>query len=223
MTKIPLILLAVIVIGLIILLTQNLSPSLPLVFLGMRTQPLSLALWILFSITAGGLTSVLVSTLFKLTNIFAISTPPSSTTTSSTTSKPPRVKNTSQAENISPGRSSQTFVSEDNDVEDEDFDDWNLDNSNDDWDFAQPRQTRKSQTSSKQQTPKNLSDSDSVYSYSSQTPKNTAVGKTESVYDADYRVIIPPYQPSDTNQNQDNDDDWGFFEDDEDEDDKQDR
>jgi hypothetical protein len=38
------------------------------------------------------------------------------------------------------------------------------------------------------------------------------------VYDADYRVIIPPYEPSTTNpvdnQADDDDDDWKFFEDD---------
>jgi hypothetical protein len=38
------------------------------------------------------------------------------------------------------------------------------------------------------------------------------------VYDADYRVIIPPYEPSTTNpvdnQADDDDEDWKFFEDD---------
>jgi hypothetical protein len=46
------------------------------------------------------------------------------------------------------------------------------------------------------------------------------VGKTESVYDADYRVIIPPYQESGKTQVTD-DDDWDFFEDDDFEDDNE--
>ena len=47
-------------------------------------------------------------------------------------------------------------------------------------------------------------------------PKNTGVGKTESIYDADYRVIIPPYQPPSTNpRDNDTDDDWDFLTDEE--------
>jgi hypothetical protein len=42
------------------------------------------------------------------------------------------------------------------------------------------------------------------------------VGKTESIYDADYRVIIPPYQPPSTKKSDnDTDDDWDFLTDEE--------
>ena len=79
----------------------------------------------------------------------------------------------------------------------------------DDWDLTQPA---KSQTHSQSATERNEKQSDSVYSYSSQSPKNTGVGKTESIYDADYRVIIPPYQPPNTKKSDnDTDEDWDFL------------
>jgi hypothetical protein len=40
--------------------------------------------------------------------------------------------------------------------------------------------------------PKTSYQSGSVYSYSYREPSDSGVGKTEAVYDADYRVIIPP-------------------------------
>jgi len=82
----------------------------------------------------------------------------------------------------------------------------NTNQNQDDWDDGDNYQ-------SVPETSQNNSRTSSVYSYSSQAPKNTAVGKTESIYDADYRVIVPPYQESSKNQVTD-DDDWDFFEDD---------
>ncbi|NET01491.1 MAG: LapA family protein [Sphaerospermopsis sp. SIO1G1] len=223
MTKIRLILLAVILVGLITLLAQNLSPSLSLVFLGMRTQPLPLALWILFSMTAGGLTYVLLATLIKFTNNFANSVQSSSEQFSART-KSPRFQRNSREETIPGSRSSQTFVDDDYDLEDDEdeFDDWDLDNSeDDDWEFTQARSRRRSQSPRDKQIPDDFSESDSAYSYSSQTPQNTGIGKTESVYDADYRVIVPPYQPLDNSQSDNSDDDdWSFFEDDENDEDR---
>jgi uncharacterized integral membrane protein len=46
------------------------------------------------------------------------------------------------------------------------------------------------------QSPKSESWSGSVYSYGYRDPENTGVGKTESIYDAEFRVIVPP--PSET-------------------------
>lgn len=77
-------------------------------------------------------------------------------------------------------------------------------------------------------------ESDSAYSYGYRQPKNSGVGKSESIYDADYRVIVPPYNEPETivenNTSNDQaksqdesprkgqaDDEWGFL-DDEDED-----
>lgn len=56
--------------GLTLLLTQNWTPAISLVFLGMRTQALPLAMWMLFATAAGALTSVFITSLFKISNYF---------------------------------------------------------------------------------------------------------------------------------------------------------
>ncbi|AFZ25935.1 hypothetical protein Cylst_3817 [Cylindrospermum stagnale PCC 7417] len=218
MAVIRLILLVAVLGGLTLLLAQNWSPVLPLVFLGMRTQPLPLALWILFSTAAGAFTSILITTLFKLSNLFAgqpDKTPPKSAPTSPRHSADRRKEPTpSPASPPPPSGKTKHSTSQE-------FDDWETPNQNDDWDFEeQPEQAPTDIAEERQRAPKSSSQSGSVYSYSYQEPKNTAVGKTESVYDADYRVIIPPYQPPTTNQ-ADNDD-WDFFDDDDFEDEDQD-
>ncbi|MEA5502553.1 LapA family protein [Halotia wernerae UHCC 0503] len=227
MAVIRLILLVAVLGGLTLLLVQNWSPVLSLVFLGIRTQPLPLAMWILFSTAAGAFTSFLISTLFKLSHYFGgqqRQTPLKSPTAS------PRAKANRREEPTSPSfspppRASRTEYAA-SDVS-EDFDDWETkNNTNDDWDLdekpteaptpnPQTQPFQNSQTYERQQEPKSGSQSGSVYSYSYREPKNTAAGKTESVYDADYRVIVPPYQPPANNQaDNSNDDDWEFFEDD---------
>ena len=196
MAVIRLIILVTAIMGLVIILVQNLSPSLPLMFLGMRSQALPLALWILLSITAGIFTSLIITRLLKFAtdlNLLAQQPIPKSIPT------PPRVR-----QNTPPPKSPSPPVSQ----VDNEFDDWDTNRNQDDWDddSQSEEEISPSQQSSNSRT-------SSVYSYSSQSPKNTAVGKTESVYDADYRVIIPPYQESDKNPATD-DDDWDFFEDD---------
>ncbi len=72
------------------------------------------------------------------------------------------------------------------------------------------------------QEPKSQSWAGSVYSYGYRDPNQSGVGQTESVYDADYRVIVPPQeaipQPADEapkNPSAETEDDWGLDEDDE--------
>lgn len=222
MAVIRLILLVAVLGGLTLLLVQNWSPVLPLVFLGMRTQPLPLAMWILFSTAAGASTSVLITVLFKLSNYFGRQrqTPFRSRASS------PRAANR-RVEQTNPPYTPPPPASKTKDADREEFDDWETNsNADDDWNFDEkPKQAanpnlktepfRDSQTYERQQEPQSSSQSGSVYSYSYRQPKNTAVGKTESVYDADYRVIIPPYQPPTNNQTDNaDDDDWSFFEDD---------
>jgi hypothetical protein len=202
MAVIRLIILVTAMLGLIIILVQNLSPSLPLMFLGMRTQALPLALWILLSITAGIFTSLIITSLLKFASYLSLQEQqliPKSIPTS------PRVR-----QNTPPPKSPPPPI---NQVDDE-FDDWDTNRHQDDWNDEENSESE--ETSPNQQS--SSSRRSSVYSYSSQEPKNTAVGKTESVYDADYRVIIPPSPKSGKNQATD-DDDWDFFEDDDFEDD----
>jgi hypothetical protein len=186
MAAIRLILLMILLTVLILLLVQNWSPVLSLVFLGMRAKPLPLALWILFSIAAGAGTSSLITILLRLANFFAApsTTPAKSPTTSSRSST-----NRSKAPTPPSSKPQSTPNPE--------LDDWETNRfQDDDWDLDAPsEEVLNSPADERQPIPKSSTKSGSVYSYSYQEPKNTAVGKTESVYDADYRVIIPPYQP----------------------------
>lgn len=214
MPVVRLLLLLVVLGGLTLLLLQNWSPVLPLVFLGGRTQALPLALWILFSVVAGALSALLISGLFKMSNYFAQS----------------QVKRRNKVENPPPSRPQQRTVrqqytasttvqpppaatSTTNDA----IDDWSTDNtSNDDWSFGDtPAENLSSDSRQEPKTyevsppPPNTA-SDSVYSYT--RDRNSGVGRTESIYDADYRVIKPPYGAA--NPTQGDDEDWGFEDDD---------
>ena len=125
--------------------------------------------------------------------------------------------------------------------------------SDDDWGDEEEQEplSKNEDTEQKQinyespQEPKTQSWSGSVYSYGYREPKNTGVGQTESVYDANFRVITPPYTPpsytpppytpppytpppstppsqsDDWEESRNNDDeDWGLGEDDEFDDDR---
>ncbi|MEH2120334.1 LapA family protein [Nostoc sp.] len=223
MAVIRLILLVAVLGVLTLLLVQNWSPPLSLVFLGVRTQPLPLAIWILFSTATGAFTSILIATLFKLSNYFMggqRQTPDRRSATS------PRAKATQREEPTSRPVSPPPPASKKEQPTSDVFDDWETNGTkDDDWNFdeksekaptpnPQAQQPRDSKTYERQSEAKSSSQSGSVYSYSYSEPKNTAAGKTESIYDADYRVIIPPYQPPTTNQA--DDDDWEFFDDDDD-------
>lgn len=222
MAVIRLFLLLVVLGGLTLLLVQNFSPVIPLTFLGMKTQALPLAIWILFSTAAGAFTSLLITSLFKLSNYFVGKQLPRLESPASYTSeKSTRFEDNRSRPETPPSKSASKTVSRKAD------DDWDTDNSaEDDWEFTGQKggeyrstgsSTSSQNTKQTQPEPKNSSSSGS-YSYSYNEPKNTGVGKTESIYDADYKVIIPPYRPSSTDKA--DDDDWGFLDDDDEDKDK---
>jgi len=233
MPLIRLILLLVVLGSLTLLLVQNWSPVLPLVFLGMSTQALPLAVWILLSVAAGAFTSLVITGFFKMSNYFArsprkrgkVETPPPR---SSVQSPPPRSNAQSSETQYTAARTSPPAP--DSNLND-DFNEWGSGStSGDDWDFEE--ETDKAPNVSARNTardytnyevsgePKSSSRSGSVYSYSYRDPSNSSVGKTESVYDADYRVLTPPYQVKNPAQNKakdEDEDDWGLDDDFEDE------
>lgn len=120
----------------------------------------------------------------------------------------------------------------------DDEDDWVSDRSksasggsDDDWgddrDFAdQPQDKDVSAPNPKayesKQEPKSKSWAGSVYSYGYRDPSQSGVGQTESVYDAEYRVLVPPQDPVPPvagaqvpqNPSAETEDDWGLDEDD---------
>lgn len=195
MDVIRLIILVTTILGLIIILVQNFGRSLPLVFLGMQSQSLPLGLWVLLSIIAGVFTSLVITRLLKFATNLNLQEQQSIPKSPPTTAQ--RVKQNTPPPSSPP----QTPASQFNDQ-----DDWNTNQDQDDWDDGENYE------SVPKTSPTSNSRTSSVYSYSSQEPKNTAVGKTEAIYDADYRVIIPPYK--EPIKDQADDDDWDFFEDD---------
>lgn len=213
-----LILLLVVVIGLGVFAWQNWQPVLELNFLGGKTQTLPLAVWILGAIASGFFTSIIVQ---LLNNLSVASQQPNIKEPVSKQSRP----NPQPPENPAGNQSSYADTSED-DIDDDVFD-WEEEPSSksqteSDWEDEEepkPQDTVKSNIYEVRQQPKTATQSGSVYSYSYRESKDSGVGKTDRVYDADYRVITPPYKPPVEQQDdwtsKGDDDDWGF-EDDED-------
>ena len=209
-------LLLVVLGGLSLLVAQNWLPVLPLVFLGISTQALPLAVWILMSIAAGAFTSLFITGLFKLSNYFAQPKLNKSRNVTRGSSAQP-----DEAYHSAASRPASNTESTPSDA----GDDWDSDStSDDDWDFEEDADKTRNSSSQDdirdstnyevKQEPKSGYRSGSVYSYNYREPKNSGVGKTESVYDADYRVLTPPYRETDTAKK---DEDWGFEDDEEDE------
>ncbi len=187
--------------GLSLLLAQNLSPPLSLVFLGMRTPALPLAVWILICLGCGASTTLLVATLFRVSNYFAGGGQKNPRSASAPSYRTPKRSEPASSRQTPPSSTSQSNRQADGD-------DWNEDNTDDDWDLEEVADTPvKDRDFERPQEPKSGSKSGSSYSYSYKEPQNSGVGKTESIYDADFRVLTPPYKPPITHPEED---DWGF-------------
>ncbi len=190
--------------GLASLLLQNWFPVLGLVFLGMKSQSLPLAIWLLASVTAGGLTSLVIASLFKISN-FAAARQARQNIKAQRTST---YRATPAADNRRPQVETETSTeASDWDVNDRD---WDWDEEADETRTSSPQDQVRESTYESKQEPKSSYRSGSVYSYGYREPKDTGVGKTEAVYEADYRVITPPYQEPSVEA-----EDWGFEDEDE--------
>lgn len=244
MAVIRLILLVTVLGGLMLLLAQNWSPAVPLVFLGLQTRPISLAVWMLLSTAAGVFTSLLISSLLKLSSR-------SATQRQRTPYEPPPPKfnqrnkreNEFKERKFTPPPASSPQPPDDFD---DSYDDWDLDRKVDDWDdeekfeekeysYDNPRSSytkiqddRDYEEFREPEEPENDFDTvDSSYSYdkSELNDSDEKERKVDSVYDADYRVIVPPANPptssntpnektDNINDKKDDDDDWGFLDED---------
>jgi len=242
MAVIRLIFLVTVLGGLMLLLAQNWSPAVPLVFLGLQTRPISLAVWMLLSTAAGAVTSLSISSLLK----FSSRSVTQRQRTSYEPSNSPKFNQRNKRENefkerkFTPPPASSPQPPDD--FEDS-YDDWDLDRNVDDWDFEEKEYSYNNPRSSytKIQDDRDYEDfrepeepeetendyaNDSSYSYDESELNDSGEGerKVDSVYDADYRVIIPPANPSTTSntseEEKDNkndkhdDDDWGFLDED---------
>ena len=182
MPIIRLILLLGIAATLLLFALQNWTPSMQLVFLGMRSPAFPLALWVLGAIAAGIFTTLTIAGLFRLTGFTAQRQvrgrrPASATQNFSDRDsyQAPRETNTqSTAWQAKPSSASATRDKDDSDWED-DASDWFDDEAGDRPKSWEPETQRRTDS----EAPKTRSDSGV---------------NPESVVDADFRVIVPPYR-----------------------------
>lgn len=214
-----LVLLLVVLLGLGLFAWQNLLP-IALVFLGMKTQVLPLSGWILLAIAAGASTSWVLQLLnylaqrpliARIRKLETNNSPPSPEGYQNRqTGSVPREDSSGWRDEEDLGSSKATHQ------EWEGSEQPNVDTSG----FQNiPKNSTNYEV---RQEPKSSNQTGSVYSYSYREPQDSSVGKTEVVYDANYRVITPPYRKPSANENPDDweskgedDEDWGFEDDDE--------
>ena len=204
-----LIVLIVVIGGLALFALQNWSPSLQLTFLGLKSRPLPISIWIIGALIAGVVTYLFIYGLFELSNYLFKQNLQSPRATSQTLQHQAQSGESrdrySQSEEISNSQSSFN-LNKDSELreEDENIDDWKQETPriSNSWDSSRKEQdiedTQKSvsQDSTEknyevEQEPKTESCSSSVYSYGYRSPSGSGIAQTESVYDADYRVITP--------------------------------
>jgi hypothetical protein len=161
-----------IVLGLAGFTLQNLSPQLSLAFLGWRSPPLALGYLILGSIGAGIATGLLLLGILRFFGYL--------TWRQSQTPRPqpkaaaaPESNSDWDWDDRPPERPSQPPPPVDRPVDQANY-------LREDWSYEVD------------QRPKSGSQSGSSYSYSYRDADKSGVGQRESVYDADYRVIVPP-------------------------------
>jgi uncharacterized integral membrane protein len=196
--------------GLFLLVQFNWSP-IQLTFLGIQTPAWPLALWILGAIGAGVVTNLLITSLFGLSNYFAVRAARSRFRQASRPSGF-QSRSTSSAEPRSAYARASTSTSTDDDADwnnwdgyeepadrassrvrspanDDPIDDWEAEPS-DDWEDDEPRDTPRDTRSTAasartnyeaKQEPRTSSRQGSVYSYSYREPKDSGVGKAEPV------------------------------------------
>ena len=209
---------------LVIFIQQNLSLVLPLTFLGTKTIALPLCLWILLALAAGGLTSGLIFMLLVPSSVQKSSVrdrlQQSNTGRSSDDFSARDVKNDRynrdkyRDPDPEPARTTANATSSGDWEEDEenwvDGDrgkqgdrDWE---DEENWvdepiDPASTSATTQEVYSTKSdyevpQEPISNYQAGTIYSYSYRSPENTGIGRTESVNDANYVVIVPPSSES---------------------------
>ncbi|NEP01109.1 MAG: YihY/virulence factor BrkB family protein [Symploca sp. SIO2E9] len=218
--------------GLAVFTFSNWSSIVPLVFWGMKTPPLPLAVWIGGAISLGVITSFCLQFLSYLPKGYSTrshrvvgAVPPRHGSFRREKPQSDSYKRDIPYNSPPPQQPAGSR-----------FSDWEESVSKD-WEFEEPAQIPSSQqpdinsdysgetrfsTSTSyevKQEPKTSSQNGSVYSYSYRDTEKSGVGKADDIYDANYRVITPPYKPvaqtSDNAQTSNNEDDWGFEDDEE--------
>lgn len=207
---------------------SNLSPLLSLGFLGMKTIPLPLAAWIGIAIAAGALTSFVLQLLNALPRGYSNrriedvrDVPPRNRSFYRDSPEPEAPKPETPYTPPPPEPQSRRAES-----------DWE-EQISEDWEFEEQPAASRSQRRDVEREPQSdrpsydipkepttRSQTGSVYSFGYRNPSDSGAGKTEAVYDANYRVIMPPFKApppepqSDLEEEEDDNEDWGFEDDD---------
>lgn len=211
MPLIRIVLLLIFVGGLALFALSNLSPVISLVFLGVPTLALPLAGWIAIAIASGFLTSFVLQFLFLLVG--------SSTPRSQEPPEAPRQTASFRRDYEEPVSSQQSYTppppprtSSASDWEEANTKNWDFEPRVGDTSDPQPEQTVQGKSTDNETQPPPTNTPYSVYSFSyrEQSKKQDGVGKADAIYDANYRVIRPPNQPAQSNDEED----WGFEDDD---------
>ncbi len=263
---VKLILLLVILGALAAFALQNLAPV-SLVFLGIKTLALPLAIWVIAAIGAGACTTLLIAGLLQLARPVRSSRPTARTASQPRSGFGDNFQNAGWTRSSNPsatasttGRSTassaQSYTNRSNrdDWETggrEEWDDWDEipkpidppvtgpteirdreDEAWEDWEVYERSARRRTEEPVDRprktdfeapQNPTTRTQSGSVYSYgygrSEDEPDQTRPPRQQNVYDAEYRVITPPYRPEPEDavpeppKRDANDDDWDFDED----------
>ncbi len=214
-----LLILALMLGGAIVFVVQN-QELVSLVFFGKgQTFQLPIAVWILLFSTAGALTSLFLQFLNfqqRPTQLRRYAPEPKPYSPRSRRQETTQERDRpSDARQVPTPKPTPTPAAES---------DWETTGEKGDWNTEEsaPESTAKrenfdrslkedeSKTFEVKQEPKTASRSGSVYSYGYREPKDKGVGKTEQVYDANYRVITPPYRQNAEQQTDEDesDQDW---------------
>lgn len=187
---------------------QNSTPVFPLVFLGLKTPAFPLSLWLFISLAAGVCSSCLLQLLAYLQRGSTVQR----RREAPRTAKEPERRETNRYTPPPPSR--------------EEVAGWEPEDE--EWDIEEPPKEGTTTTSVRDSTeadrvnrtayeapqnPVNRPPS-GVYSYSYRESDRSGAGKSETVYDANYRVITPPNSQRETTAS--DEEDWGFEEDEED-------
>ncbi|NES73075.1 MAG: LapA family protein [Okeania sp. SIO2D1] len=176
--------------------------------MGLRSIPLPLSLWILGAFLAGVITYLLIYGIFILSNYLLKKNLQPARPRSRKSHHQDRTEEVWDASQPQVTSDSQSSFNLNKDSEpprkNENYDDWEPrpPRVNRSWDGTTEEQgseeiqesvnesaTKNYET---EQQPKTGSWSGSVYSYGYRDSSSSGVGQTESVYDADYRIITPP-------------------------------
>jgi len=162
---------------------QNLSPAIPLVFLGLRSQPIPLTFLLLGAIAAGVVTGLVILSLLTFANYLAQRQLRSRVREREATGR-------SSPRTASASRQASYYQTESD---------------------SEPIDASGFRSSEAAPQPQTSYQSGTTYSYGYRDTNQSGVGRRESVFDAEYREVTPSSQP--LSQNEDGDDDWDWEDD----------